>query len=330
VTTEPGASPDAEPEPTASTAPTRAPIPADLPEEIRKAIAWRLDFGLRADPEWVIAVHADPSAIDAWDDPILQAEEDFIWARNQKLMGFAASVRWYAGMHPDVFGGLYFDNANNQVMSLWTEDPEGHLAGILERAGADAPIATRQVRWTEAELRDAQRLVSRDDDWYGALEAEGEGWGVDTSENVVTIEISSANPDAPRLIAERLARRHDLPVEMFRVESDGTGIKLLPFGRVVGVVVTADGDEPGRNDLWMDGEPEHVGYCPNEPFPNQVARDGTFEMSCTVGVWRIQATLWDQRHESSAVVGESSHLVEVREGETVRVRVRLDPGAQVR
>ena len=39
-------------------------------------------------------------------------------------------------------------------------------------------------------------------DWFSEVDAEGEGVGADIVRNVVEIDISSANPDAPRRIVE--------------------------------------------------------------------------------------------------------------------------------
>lgn len=204
-------------------------------------------------------------------------------------------------------------------MSLWTSDAEGHLAEMLAIAGADAPIGVRLVRWTDKELRDLQDRV--DPRWPGFGEAEARlmGVGASTTGNVLEIEVSSANPDAPRLIADGLAAELGVPVEMLSVESDGTGVELLGTGWVRGVVVTSDGSRP-RGSWSIDGEPVTIGYCGGGDIGYGIGRRGEFRIPCKVGAYRMQ--VWTYR-DGRVVLGESP-VVTVREGRTSHVTIRVD------
>jgi hypothetical protein len=237
-------------------------------------------------------------------------------------------VQRHAAGFPDEFGGLYIDNANSRIASLWTANLELHLAAIRELAGADAPVVVLPVRWSEAELRAVQDRV----DWrwpgFAVVESDPQGAGVDIIRNVVTIEISSANPDAPRLIAERLAADLGVPVVMLDVTSDGTGVELLPSGTVKGVVVLADGSRPGANDLLVDGRADTIGSCGGGDIGYGVGEDGRFEIPCKVGTYTLEIKGPGPGGEGWVVVGQARVVVDADQVPTVRIR--LVPGADVR
>ena len=318
------AAPTATPELTSSPSATAQPLPADLPDDIRDAIAWRESIGLRADPDWVMAVHADPTAVDHWHWPILPEEEAFIWDRQAGFDPFVPRIQAYARQHRDVFGGIFIDNRHSRIMTLWTEDPEGHLAAILDVVGPDAPIAASLVRWSERELRDVQARVPFDDGWYERFDASVQGVGAHITENLVEIEVSSANPDAPRLIADAIARRLDVPVEILRVTSDGTGVELLPWGTVRGIVTWSDGT-PAGGELDVRWVTHGIGGCGGGDIGYGVGRGGEFRVPCRIGTYTIE--IWASRGDDSSVrVGHVEATV--REDRTTRVRVRLEPGAR--
>jgi len=278
-------------------------------------------MGLDTDPAFVAAVMANPDALDMWAYPILQAEDDFIWARQQDLHQFTPTILEYGEAHADEFGGLFMDNEQGRIMTLWTRDPDRHLAEILALTGRDAPISAKEVRWSQAELRRAQRRI--DDEWPGFADARATptGWGASTSDNVLEVEISSANPDAPRAIAEGLATELGVPVEMLRVVSDGTGVELLGTGWVEGTVVTSDGSRP-KGSWQITGDPVTIGYCGGGDIGYGVGRGGSFRIPCKTGDYRMQ--VWVYRDGHVIVLGESS-VVTVREGRTSHTRIRVEP-----
>ncbi|HYO44500.1 MAG TPA: hypothetical protein VES19_14980, partial [Candidatus Limnocylindrales bacterium] len=318
------------PEPTfalPSPTPAPEPLPSGLAPDIVAAIAWRRETGLRSDPGWVLRVSEDPTASGSWAYPILPGEEAFIWARQERLQPVVGLVQRHAGEYPDEYGGLYIDNANSRVATLWTTNLALHLAAIRELAGADAPVVVLPARWSEAELRAVQDRF----DWrwpgFAAVDADPQGAGVDTVRNVVTIDISSANPDALRLIAERLAADLGVPVEMLEVTSDGTGVALLPYGTVKGVVVLAGGAKPGANSLTVDGRAETIGSCGGGDMGYGVGEDGRFEIPCRVGTYTLEITGPGPGGDGGVVVGRAR--VVVRADRVSVVRIRLVPGAVV-
>lgn len=311
-----------------SPSPSPDPLPSSLAPEIVAAIAWRRESGLRSDPAWVQQVAVDPTASESWAYPLLPDEEAFIWARQERLHQYVGLVQRYAAEHPEDYGGLYLDNANSRLATLWSANLGTHQAAIRALAGVDAPVVVLPVRWTEAELRGVQDRF----DWQWAgfadVQAMPMGVGADLSRNLVSIDISSANPDAPQLIAQRLAASLGVPVEMLEVTSDGTGVELLPSGTVKGSVRLADGSRPGRNVLMVDGRADTIGYCGGGDIGYGVGENGRFEIPCKAGAYTIVIQGPSPTGEGWVVVGRAH--VTVLADRVTTTRIRLVRGADVR
>ena len=122
---------------------TLEPIPSGLPEDIEHAMRQRQLFGLRSDLAWVQQVAADPRAqMEALDFPMLPEEEAEFGSRQRAYEAAVEVIERYAASHVDQFGGVYTDQPNHVVVSLWTHDPDGHLAE-LNKLGAVAKIDRR-------------------------------------------------------------------------------------------------------------------------------------------------------------------------------------------
>ena len=316
---------------------TVEPLPGDLPGDIAYAVRQRRNFGLRSDLAWVRQVAADPQArMDVLDVLMLPEEETAFLASQSSYRYAAGAIQRYAGGHEDEFGGLYIDQPGHVVVSLWTIDPDGHLAAVRKLGGGLGPIVARQVRWSEKELRAVQQKI--DLDWLRKVDAEGEGVGADIVRNIVQIEISSANPEAPRLIVDHYARKLGIPPEMLDVVSDGTGVKLMPTGIVDGIVVTAAGRRPGPNDLIVDTEPERAGICEGWGTSSGVANNGSFKLVCTRGDWTVRLkapgpnasddNVYNLPPDELVTVGHATFTV--RADRTIDIRISLDEGADIR
>jgi hypothetical protein len=259
-------------------------LPVDLDEATRAAIKGRAEYGLRRDLQWVRLVAADPRASTAFGFPLLPEEEQSLFARHDPAEAVQRVLIAYG--HTDELGGLYIDNAlGGTVVVLWTSNLDAHAAAILAQLPPCHPVIFRRVRWSEAELRRWQNKIFADSQWFRTIPAAGQGFGADIKKNVVTISVSSANPNAGALIVAHYAA----PAGMIEVESDGTGAVLLPWGTVKGVVVTRDGRAPGPNNFGVeqaiDGPP---GTCGGGDIGFGVAPDGRFESPCQVGIRTIQ------------------------------------------
>ncbi len=298
-----------------------ASLPADLDDATREGVRFRTDNGLRRDLEWIRDVAADPTMSTAFGTPLLPAEEATLFARNSLPDPVLRALGGYG--HIDEFGGLYIDNAEVRVVTLWTTDPEVHEAAIRPLLPACHPVAFLQVRWSERELRAWQDRVAADVDWMAEIPAQAVGIGADIRENVMTIDVSSANPGA----AEVIVAHYDAPAGMIRVTSDGTGAHLLPSGTVVGRVLLADGSPPGPNDLMLDsGSPDDApGWCGGGDIGYGVMENGTIDFPCKVGRRTILVRDWvaNERGEHPVV---ASVVVEVPAGGQVEVEIRLPQG----
>jgi hypothetical protein len=218
--------------------------------------------------------------------PMTAAEYNDLLSRNGRTEPVVAVVQRYAGQHRDEFGGLYIDQTRGGIVTaLWTDHLEQHDAAIRSELPADAPILTRQVRWTEAVLRDLQGRVSSEIDWMLTIPALAQGVGVDVARNVVLVEISSVDP-----VAERVIKAHyGVDPAMIEVQSDGTGVALLPSGTVRGRVVDKTGKPVSAEiaaELLIDGRAE-VGYCGGGDVGYGVDQAGRFEIPCKVDVYRM-------------------------------------------
>jgi hypothetical protein len=222
---------------------------ASLDPAITYAISQRKQFGLRSDLAWVLAVAADPRArINMLDFLMLPEEEAAFSQRQSDYDTVIAAVLAYAAGREAVFGGDYIDQVNHTVVALWTLDPQLHRLAILAQLRTSGPLAVRQVKYSEKQLRDLQDRIMSDVDWMRGIGAQAMGVGADIIANATSLSISSANAAAPG----QIRTHYGVPADMLKIDSDGTGIMLQPRGTIEGTVKTSDGKAPGENrlDLW--------------------------------------------------------------------------------
>lgn len=302
-----GVQPSVAPVPDAS-----APVPeAAIPEDIAEAIAFRKEFGLRADEAWVRVVAMNPAAVMDFGVPLMPFERDDIMNRsNGDVVGI---VQGYAAEHADVSGGLYIDNAAGGIVTfLVTDDPEPHVAALDLLIGPDAAVAVRQVRWTEAELRDIQDRVSADQAFLASLPARMTTASVDVIDNIAELTISSPVADAGQRIVEHFGAEGKL-----RVISDGTGILLLPTGRILGHIIAPAGTDMG---LLSPQYEANVDIGPREAIGIPVAQNGTFVID-RLPPATYTVTILELAENGNVVVG--SARVVLPPGAAVPVEIRL-------
>ena len=266
--------------------PTLAPedLPDDLDPELADAIRLRRSYGMRSDLAYVRAVAVDPRASnDAYGVPVYPEEFEDTQRRYGESMAVAEIVKAYAAAHADEFGGLYLDEGTHAgVVSLWTNHLAEHAGAIRKAVGPKARVAFAQVRYPEAELRALQDEVSADfrADWVTAIPAAFQSVGVDIQASYVTIDVSSAHPDAVAIIEAH----YDLG-DRLHVESDGTGYALLPAGTVTGRVIGLEDVDAGS--LSLRWESQDSGRCGGGDMGYGVDQRGRFELPCQIGTWTI-------------------------------------------
>jgi hypothetical protein len=250
--------------------PTPPPAEASLPPEILDAIAFREEMGLRSDVGWVQAVAANPAAILDWGVPLMAFEIAELEGRPTGEDAMVGAVQAYLAAHPDIAGGLYLDQARGGIVTmLVTEDPTGHEAAIREEIGPDAPLVVRQVRWTEQELMDLQQRIADGRAFLDGIPARMTTSSTDVIANQVELTISSAVPDA----AQRIIAQFGAEEGQLRVVSDGTGLLLLPTGRVEGRITAP----PGVDVQMLSPQYEtDIDIGPRDAVGIGVRPDGTF------------------------------------------------------
>jgi hypothetical protein len=253
----------------------------DPDPSIAAAMEFRTQFGLRADRDWIVKVAADPSASSTqYGVPLLPDELADLNKRAEETEAIVPIVQAYGEENRDVFGGLYIDQASGGVVALFTRDVTEHQRALLARLKPGARVVVRQVRWSDAELRALQELITNDRQWLDVIPARLSSAATDTIGNVVELNVSSANPNVARLIIE-----HYNAAEKLKVNSDGTGALLQPMGRLMGQVVDVQGRPVARVDveyepLFNAGAMAGTGHITDA--------DGRFEIGAVVpGKWRV-------------------------------------------
>ena len=303
---------------------TRPPKPAGVDDEVDSWIQQRWGMGLRHDLEWVLRVARDPRADDrTLEMPALPEEADAFLAWQNEHQFIAGQVQRDAAGHPDTFGGLYIDTPNHRVVSLWTDDLAANEARLRRLVGQAAPIALFHVEHPEAYLRELQDRVPLDDEFYASALAKPTGVGVDIKANTVSIDVSSANPDAPRQVRTKVATFLGVPESIVSVESDGTGIELLPFGEIEIHVVGRDGHRlPGTARLDWRYEGDQIGTCgPGGDMWIGFDDRGVLRTQCNPGTWTILVTTEDGAHD----LGRGTAVIEANELTKIKITLDRDP-----
>jgi hypothetical protein len=293
------------------------------------AIRFRQKLGLQADLDHVRAVANDPTASHAFNAPLLPAEIAELDARNANAEANAAIVRAEAAAAPDDYCGVYIDQEHGGALtSMWRANLEGHAATIVENTGSLAQLAFVDCTFSEQELKTAKDAISAMD-WHwmdDAIPARLQGVGLDTIQNRVRLEVSSANPDAAELIATHYQTALGLPDGMLTVTSDRNGSWLVPWGNVEVTAVDWHGKVVHDVDglIFIGGiDPPSPGLvCSPGDIGYTIGSDGTGETSCQVGRWTIVLLGEWSAETGSDVLGSAP--VTVREGKTARVTIEVD------
>jgi hypothetical protein len=301
-----------------ASAPTATPA-ATLDPEVARAIDFRRTFDLRFDLPFVVASLHDPKASsDPFGVPVYPDEATKLYADLADQDATIPIVVDYASGHRNESGGVYIDRDVHPAMvtSLWT----GHLA---EHAAALAallhghPTAVRLVRYTEIELDALRDRVEADIDWMERIPARMQSLGIGIVENVVTMDVSSAEPTAVRQIEQHYGLGDSLVVT-----SDGTGSVYLPWGTVKVTLRTADGripKAPGDLNIDYDYDPAVPGQC-GDGVGYGIAEDGTVRFPCQAGARTLVITGLNAKG-GNVEVGRKT--VTVIGGKTIPVTIRV-------
>ncbi|HEX5148035.1 MAG TPA: hypothetical protein VFW02_03060, partial [Candidatus Limnocylindrales bacterium] len=247
--------------------------------------------------------------------PLLPEEEADVAARTEEADAVAEVVTAYAASHPDEFGGIYIDHASRAgVVTLWTGHLAEHEAAIRAQLVPGQRVEFRAARFSERYLRGLQDRISADLEWLAAIPAQAQMVAVDVISNHAWLKVSSANRAAVRIIEDHFS----LGVALL-VESDGTGVALVPWGEVAGRVRTAAGDLPDPADYNLRWRSSDLRRCGAGDVGYGLAEDGTFTLPCQAGVWTIAVEVPDANDWRS--IGEGT--VTVRANATADLEIVL-------
>jgi hypothetical protein len=294
----------------------------EIDEETLAAIRIRTEYGLRSDLAWIQQVAKDPTATTEFGAPLLPAETAELFARGERAHAIIPIIQGYLDEHPDVFGGLWIDQARGGIVTVsFTDDLDPHREVLLALLKGRGVVAVVPARFSEAEMRRLQDRVAADDDWFAKIPAQFQSVGYNVMTGKLEIGVSSANPNAAALIVEHF----DLPEDGVLVTSDGTGEALLPSGTVKGTVVLPNGKPPGKGaNAWLvemlGGDP---GSCGGGDVGYGVTEDGHFEIPCTVGRRTISIKAPGANDGDWIVIGQAD--VVVAANRDVRVRIEVQP-----
>ena len=160
---------------------------------------------------------------------------------------------------PADFCGNYIDSDHSQTLtSMWKANRHAHAINIVLETESLAFLAFRSCSYSWDELLALKDRLAGDHAlaaWLATIPARWVAVGPDTIENRVSMDISSAVPDAAERVRQHIINTLAVPASMILVRSDGTGQVLRPWGTVRIVVVRPNGDAIGPNDMGFLWEP---------------------------------------------------------------------------
>jgi hypothetical protein len=301
-----------------TSSPTATPA-ASLDPEVARAIDFRRTFDLRFDLAFVIASLHDPAASsDPFGVPVYPDEATKLYADLADQDATVPIVVDYASGHRNESGGVYIDRDVHPAMvtSLWTAHLSEHAAALAALLHGH-PTAVRLVRYTQIELEAFRDRVETDLDWMERIPARMQSLGIGIVENVVTMDVSSAEPTAIRQIEEHYGLGDQLVVT-----SDGTGAVFLPWGTVKVTLRTADGKiprAPGDLNIDYDYDPAVPGHC-GDGVGYGIADNGTVRFPCQAGARALVITGLNAKG-GNVEVGRKT--VTVVAGKTVSITIRV-------
>lgn len=266
--------------PPGSAAPPDASAGPDIEDVVAESIAFRRQFGLRADEAWVRQVASDPNALWSYQVPLTPAEEADLDARAAATEQLAPILEDYGSQHRDEYAGLYIDQERGGVLVvLFTANLEAHAEAIARLVRPGIAIELREAPQSEADRDALMERVSGDEELpdLGVFVITASS---DQTTGAVDIGVSTERGDVQGLITGRYGPAVRVTV------LDPTGAFLKPRGTIVGRVI----DGAGRGIEAGLGTEPLFGDIPMDSIGMQTNPDGTFRLENQfAGRWRISA-----------------------------------------
>lgn len=207
-----------------------AAAPAVTPGQLANDVRFRQTFGLRADEAYVRALYdqAARGSVDASSAGgalLTKAEEDELIARQQRSnVVIDAADRYFATQPPDVYAGLYIDNARSSTVVIGVTDDVATHTARLRAAIGDVNVPWEVVRQAASldTLYALQRAVDAAIDGLVAQGVDVSSTAVDEEANAVVVGVASDRTQATQVL------RSQFPGERILVDD-------MPHPRFAGV-----------------------------------------------------------------------------------------------
>jgi hypothetical protein len=221
-----------------------------LDGQIVEAMAFRKQYGLRADERWVRDVFANPAAqqgLPFYGVPLMPSELADLQGRRFDSNALDA-VRAYGNLYPEEYAGAYFDQAINGVTVSFKNRVDRHRAALANLLAETVRLSVRKVDWSSRDLRDFVRIVDAEAGWLKTIGALYQVAGRRITEDFVYVQYQGS-PEAASLIKAHFGNPGWLKPEWIG-PLPWTG----PRGDLIIVAKTADGvPVPG---LWCQIVPD--------------------------------------------------------------------------
>lgn len=153
--------------------PTVAPRSKPSEADIEKARHFRETFGLRADPDWIMAVALNRAARGLFGVPLLPHEQDDLLARTQAQHDIGPVIMAYGRTVPDDWYVSWIDQRRGGIFIVEFRQNEDRHREVLTRLLP--PTARLEVRRINQQTLDREAFVARvkaDKDWLATIGAE--------------------------------------------------------------------------------------------------------------------------------------------------------------
>ena len=242
---------------------------------MKEAIRFRKTFGLRADEAWIRLVAADPDSEEGRIEyGVSLTPEEFadLAGRSVAVEAIREPVISYGLAHPDDWAGAYIDQQRDGILVAQFSANIEHRQALMSGLGPSARLEILPVQYSLKYLKAQAARIHGTEDWFLTIPAYLESYGVDESANRIHLRVSSVDPRVQDIIEEHFGWPG-----LTKVESDGTGANLLPFGTLRSRPGTRAAIRPRpclHGDLRPDGchrddpstDGSTWGLCPRAPL----------------------------------------------------------------
>jgi hypothetical protein len=258
---------------------------AGLDDATATAVQIRTSYGLPSDLEHIRKVVLDPTATTEFGTPMLQAEISEIFARSERADAIIPDIQTYTANNRPVFGGLWIDQPAGGVVTVsFTDDLARHRAALAAILGPRGVVAVVQARYAESVMLALQDRIAADNAWFKTIPAGLQGVSYDVMRNVVSIDLSTANPDITALVLARFG----VPEDALEVRSDGTGVALEPWGTIHLRIVDVPANV--RSELILNYHSDRPGAgCGMGDVGIGFGQGTRVDLPCQGGHWTIEA-----------------------------------------